>query len=134
MHSEASPIFLIRAIPSYSRGLDESFTINDSVSTNNIIGVYAGDQIALLDNLHINAGARFDIFDQKVVNNAVAGILDASEDEQTKTGFSPSIGITYQPWKPLAIFANYTRSFLPQTAGTRSMDGRVFDPSYGSPV
>lgn len=111
--------------------MDDSNIFNSSKNTNGIIGIYAGDQIDLLENLHLHAGGRFDIFEQKLQNYAVPGVLDASQDEQTNTAFSPSIGLTYQPWKPIAIYANYTKSFAPQTAGARAENGTLFDPERG---
>ena len=54
-----------------------------------------------------------------------------SQDSQTDLAFSPSVGLAYQPWKPITLYANYTESFAPQTAGTRSFVGSLFNPERG---
>ena len=104
---------------------------SNTSQTNNILGAYFGDQVALLDNLHMHFGGRFDFFDQ---NNTVRPddfTPTSSENKKTDTAFSPSIGLTYQPVKPIAFFANYTESFAPQPAGSRSVDGSLFSPERG---
>lgn len=106
-------------------------TYNNSKQNNNILGLYFGNQIALLDNLHMHAGGRFDIFQQKRVNHPNHFDSEGHKDRQTNRAFSPSIGMTYQPWKPVAIFANYTRSFSPSTGGARSVGGSLFQPETG---
>lgn len=106
-------------------------TFSNSRQTNNALGLYFGDQIALLHNLHMHAGGRFDIFEQKITNHPNAFVTDGSKDKQTDRAFSPSVGMTYQPWKPVALFGNYTRSFAPQAGGARSAQGTLFDPERG---
>lgn len=99
--------------------------------TNNILGAYFGDQVALLDNLHMHFGGRFDLFDQKNDVRPDDFTTVGSQNKRTDTAFSPSIGVTYQPVKPVALFANYTESFAPQSAGSRSVDGSLFSPERG---
>jgi iron complex outermembrane receptor protein len=106
-------------------------TFNDARQTNNALGLYFGDQIALLSNLHIHGGGRFDIFEQRINNRPNAFIATGSTDKQTDRAFSPSVGITYQPWKPLSLYANYTQSFAPQAGGARSALGTLFRPERG---
>lgn len=106
-------------------------TFNNSKQTNNALGLYFDDQISILPNLHMHAGGRFDVFEQKIINHPDAFLEAGSKDKQTDHAFSPSIGMTYQPWKPLAIFANYTRSFAPQSGIARSADGTLFRPEKG---
>ncbi len=97
---------------------------------NNILGVYFGDHVSLLDNLHLHGGGRFDYFKQHLTNRPTDDTPTQSEDNQTDLAFSPSVGLTYQPWKPIALFASYTESFSP-SAGTRSFAGTLFDPERG---
>ncbi len=106
-------------------------TFNNQKQTNNALGLYFGDQISILPNLHMHAGGRFDVFEQNIVNRPNAFLTEGSKDKQTDRAFSPSIGMTYQPWKPMAVFANYTRSFAPQSGGARSVDGKLFRPETG---
>ncbi|MEK6763094.1 MAG: TonB-dependent receptor [Nitrospirota bacterium] len=103
----------------------------DSSQTNNILGAYFGDQIALLDNLHIHAGGRFDVLEQKTTNRPHDFDPNTTKTHQTDTAFSPSVGIAYQPQPWVSVFANYTQSFSPQAVGARSIDGNTFDPERG---
>lgn len=107
------------------------FKSNDSKQTNNILGLYFGDHISLLENLHIHGGGRFDIFHQNLTTRPDDFGTPQSEARQTDSAFSPSVGVTYQPWKPVALFANYTESFAPQASGSRSINGELFDPERG---
>lgn len=103
-------------------------TFSNLKQTNNALGLYFGDQISILPNLHMHAGGRFDVFEQNIVNHPNAFLTEGNKDKQTDRAFSPSIGMTFQPWEPLALFANYTRSFAPQSGGARSVDGTLFRP------
>ncbi len=79
----------------------------------------------------MHAGGRFDVFEQNIVNRPNAFLTKGSKDKQVDRAFSPSIGMTYQPWKPVAVFANYTRSFAPQSGGARSVQGTLLRPETG---
>lgn len=103
---------------------------SNTKNVNDILGVYFGDHISLLDNLHLHAGGRFDYFKQRLTNRPDDFTPTQSEDSQTDLAFSPSVGLTYQPWKPIALFANYTESFAPHP-GTRNRFGTLFDPERG---
>jgi len=112
--------------------LDPALTnFSNTSQTNNILGAYFGDQVDLLDNLHVHFGGRFDLFDQKNTVRPDDFSSVESQNKRTDTAFSPSIGVTYQPVKPVALFANYTESFAPQSAGSRSVDGSLFSPERG---
>ncbi len=104
---------------------------SNTKDVNNILGVYFGDHISLLDNLHLHGGGRFDYFKQ--IRTVRPTDIDPTQTEQNQSdiAFSPSVGVTYQPWKPIALFANYTESFSPQAGGTRSFAGTLFDPERG---
>ena len=104
---------------------------NDSKQTNTIVGLYFGDHVSLLENLHLHGGGRFDYFKQSLTNRPTGLDPTQTGDSQSEVAFSPSIGMTYQPWKPIAIFANYTESFAPQLAGSRSINGTLFDAERG---
>lgn len=104
---------------------------SNTKQTNNIIGLYFGDHISLLENLHLHGGGRFDIFEQNLTNRPDDFGTVQNKASQTNRAFSPSVGLTYQPWKPVALFANYTESFAPQESGARSINGGLFDPERG---
>ncbi|MDF0668408.1 MAG: TonB-dependent receptor [Nitrospira sp.] len=105
-------------------------TTSDSKEVNGILGVYFGDHLSLTDKLHLHAGGRFDYFKQDLTNRPTD--LDPTQTEEglTDTAFSPSVGLTYQPWKPIALYANYTESFMPNV-GTRSFDRSLLSPQRG---
>lgn len=98
----------------------------DTKQVNNVLGGYFGDHISLLENLHVHAGGRLDLFEQNLNDR-----FNSTSDSQTNRAFSPSVGIAYLPWKPITLYANYTESFAPQTAGARSATNSIFDPERG---
>jgi iron complex outermembrane receptor protein len=104
---------------------------SDASTQNNILGAYFGDQVDLLDNLHVHFGGRFDLFDQTITNHPDDFTATSSQNNKTDSAFSPSVGVAYQPWKPITLFANYTESFAPQSAGSRSINGNLFNPERG---
>ena len=60
----------ISSIPTTSCFSNPSLTkFSDASQTNNILGAYFGDQVDLLENLHMHFGGRFDLFDQTINNN-----------------------------------------------------------------
>jgi iron complex outermembrane receptor protein len=108
---------------------------SNTKQVNNILGVYFGDHVRLLDNLHLHGGGRFDYFRQDLTTRPDDFTPTQSESGQTVQRFSPSIGLTYQPWKPIALFVNYTESFAPPTAGAISATtGTLFAPETGKAV
>ncbi|MGC4098129.1 MAG: TonB-dependent receptor [Nitrospira sp.] len=88
------------------------------------MGWYAQDQISLLENLHVLIGARGDYFYQ---HSNVAGAETKAED----FAFSPRVGVTYLPIPQLALYANFTRSFIPNF-GPFTAARNQFDPSMGT--
>ncbi len=104
---------------------------SNTKNVNDILGFYFGDHVSLLENLHLHGGGRFDYFKQTLVNRPHDLDPNQTEDSQTNLAFSPSIGLTYQPWKPIALFANYTESFAPTTDVPRSISGTLFNPERG---
>lgn len=107
------------------------FKFSNTRVVNNFLGFYFGDHITLLDNLHLHGGGRFDYFKQHLTNGPTDDNPTQTQDSQTDLAFSPSIGLTYQPWKPIALFANYTESFAPQQPGSRTFEGTLIDPERG---
>lgn len=99
------------------RGLGESQT--DS------FGIYLQDQIAILDNLQLVIGGRFDIFNSETEN-----LLDGETSETNADAFSPRVGIVYRPIDPVSLYGSYTRSFTP--VGGTDFDGDPFDPERGT--
>ena len=67
---------------------------------------YISNVLNVTDNLTINVGLRLDYFDQD-------GNRDEPLDDYTKTTFSPSAGILFQPIKnKVSLFTNYQTGFV----------------------
>ncbi|MBE9045822.1 TonB-dependent siderophore receptor [Pleurocapsales cyanobacterium LEGE 10410] len=94
----------------------------DSVDS---FGIYLQDQIALLDNLQLVVGGRFDTFNSESEN-----ITDGEIAETEADAFSPRVGIVYQPIEPVSLYASYSRSFTP-VSGT-DVNNETFDPERGT--
>lgn len=120
--------------PSYSFRSNQLVSQFNGSTRNQIVGVYAGDQIDLLENLHMHVGGRYDYFYQKQSQDPSLFNETGGTDKQTDNHFSPSVGLNYQPIKQVAIFANYTQSFAPQPTISRSASGQLFKPETGEQV
>ena len=97
--------------------------IDNNVETDRL-GIYLQDQIDILDNLILVAGVRYDAVDEDTVNN-----LTDTETNQYDDAFTPRIGIVYQPIEPISLYANYSRSFVPNTA--TDADDQPLPPEEG---
>lgn len=89
----------------------------------NSVGAYVQDQVEVFDNFHVLAGARGDYFYQH-------STTPGGDTKAENFGFSPRIGLTYQPVKPVAFYANVTRSFQP-TFGPFAAVNNLFIPPQG---
>ena len=97
---------------------------NDDTTTTNQLGIYLQDQIDILDNLILVGGVRYDTVDQEITNN-----LNDLETEQDDDALTPRIGIVYQPIEPISLYANYSRSFAPNSE--TNADGEPLEPEEG---
>lgn len=86
-------------------------------------GIYLQDQITLSDNLKLLIGGRFD----SVTSEERFGDFRQDIDD---SAFSPRIGVVYQPSKNLALYTNYSRSFVPQ--GGQTATNTPFEPTRGT--
>ncbi|NJN38380.1 MAG: TonB-dependent siderophore receptor [Acaryochloridaceae cyanobacterium CSU_3_4] len=87
-------------------------------------GFYLQDQVDLLKNLKLLVGGRFDWISQRT---EVEGEIP---QKQSDSAFSPRVGLVYQPSDTVALYASYSRSFLP-TFGS-SLNGEPFEPTRGT--
>ena len=90
------------------------------------LGLYVQDLVEITPQLKLLAGVRFDA-NWSFRNNFEVGVTDL---EQFNSGFSPRIGIVYQPSKTTALYASWSRSFVPQFQ-SRSRTNATFDPITG---
>ncbi|MCW5799638.1 MAG: Ferrichrome-iron receptor [Nitrospira sp.] len=111
--------------PIYNQTLVPSLTKARLVRTfANAVGVYIQDQVEVFPNFHVLAGARGDYFYQHS--------MSANGDTKAENvGFSPRIGVTYQPIQPVAFYANVTRSFQP-TFGPFAAVNNLYIPTTGT--
>lgn len=91
------------------------------------VGLYFQDQIALLSNLKLLLGGRFDLTRTKYEDR-----LNDQVTRETPSAFSPRAGIVYQPIEPVSLYFSYAKSFDPSTAifGI-SATGETFEPERG---
>lgn len=92
-------------------------------------GIFAQDQIEIVDGLHFVAGIRYDSVTQEVDNAPSLFSRQGNEAEQTVDSVTPRVGILYQPVPELALYASYSQSFTPNS-GT-DIDGNLLDPEEG---
>ena len=111
--------------PPFEFTLGEFVSFGEFEDTENSFGVYLQDQIALLDNLQLVIGGRFDTYNSESEDRETGDITESEAD-----AFSPRVGIVYQPIESVSLYASYTRSFTPIT-GTDA-DGELFDPQRGT--
>lgn len=100
--------------------------------TTNRIGLYLQDQIALLPNLKLLVGGRFDFVRFK--NESVTDLINNSEPTMSRRyyeAFSPRVGLVYQPIKPLSLYASYTRGFKPDEFSI-TVDRSLLEPQKGT--
>ncbi|MDO9164278.1 MAG: TonB-dependent receptor [Methylococcaceae bacterium] len=102
-----------------------------SVFFNQWEGVYFQDQITLWDKLHIMGGGRYDWAETGRGRSATYEQANALVDSVTRKddGFSPRVGILYQPIHELGIYGNWTTSFGANNGV--SATGGNFDPQIG---
>ncbi|WP_292873060.1 TonB-dependent siderophore receptor [Nostoc sp. LPT] len=87
-------------------------------------GIYLQDQIALLNNLKLLIGGRFDWVSQEYLFTETPILNDSA--------FSPRIGLVYQPSQSISLYTSYSQSFNPSNAFSRNPDGRFFEPTKGA--
>ncbi|QIF00307.1 TonB-dependent siderophore receptor [Roseimicrobium sp. ORNL1] len=100
--------------PSYHNLVKPSFKSYDEDDTDSL-GFYFQDHAKLTDQLTLTFGGRYDLH-------------WAVDDRQE--AFTPKVGVTYEFVPGVAAYANYSRSFQPQSFSTDS-SGRPVDPEEG---
>lgn len=122
--STLDPIDIFNPIYGAQTGIFEQELHREQKSDN--LGVYLQDFIEVAPNLKVLAGVRFDVNDAAVIDKVVNQPLN----EQTKSSFSPRIGIVYQPSENTSLYFNWATSFNPQFFRT-SRTGEQFEPTTG---
>ncbi|MCQ8130636.1 TonB-dependent siderophore receptor [Methylomonas rivi] len=92
-------------------------------------GVYFQDHITLWDSLHILGGGRYD---WATSGRGRGDSFDAARADlpvRRDEGFSPRVGLLYQPWDELSVYGNWTTSFGANNGLTAT--GESVDPEIG---
>ena len=91
----------------------------DRVETQESFGFYFQDQISLNEKLDVRLGARFDDYEQELINRRVA-VGDAGRvSEFSETQVSPQLGAVYKATDSLSFYAVYGENFRPLSGATR---------------
>lgn len=100
--------------------------LSASSFTRNLFGGgFVQDQIRLRSNLKVLAGVRWDIAQLESLNRA-----QTSRTNARNTAWTPRLGIVYNPIPVMSVFANYSKSFNPQSGVT--FTGDTFSPERGT--
>ena len=104
-------------VPLSDPTVDANVTFANSASDGNnrsratVAAVYIQDQIRISSMFEIVTGLRFDSFKLKVDDFHGAG----SEFTRKDNLLSPRLGVIFKPMPNLSLYANYGRSYLPQS-------------------
>jgi iron complex outermembrane receptor protein len=91
------------------------------LETQESVGVYIQDQISLTEKLDIRIGARFDDYQQELVNRR-----SDSVSEYSTSKISPQLGVVYKASDALSFYATYGENFRPLSGAT---DDNDLDPN-----
>ncbi len=107
----------------------DSFTYSDfgdrTEATVNVFSFYAQDEIALLDNLDVIVGARFDSFDIESTSYDSTGA--STEASESQSNVAPRVGLVYKLQEGLSLYATYSETFLPKSGGQFATAGADLD-------
>ncbi len=99
------------ANPRYTGPLffSQNATDADNQSLAKVAAVYVQNQIKLLSNLQLIAGARFDHFTVDFTNHRTGATLDSTNDLVT-----PRAGLVFKPVEQVSLYGSYTLSYVPR--------------------
>lgn len=101
--------------------------LTDRVETQKSVGLFAQDQITLSQSLQLRLGARFDDYEQTLLNR-----LNNQTATQKVTRTSPQVGLVFRAGSALSLYATYGENFRP-LSGTDAQ-GRGFEPNQSESV
>ncbi len=103
--------------PRYGGVSKDSTSFSATVVGGDTLGFYAQDLLSIGDKVKVLVGGRFDRSLSKEIANRLNPEFVPSES--TASGFSPRMGIVYQPIERVSLYAGWSRSFEPQFGQTR---------------
>ncbi|MEM6453198.1 MAG: TonB-dependent siderophore receptor [Cyanobacteria bacterium P01_D01_bin.105] len=95
-----------------------------SESRTDNVGLYIQDQVALLDNLFLLAGLRYDTISSERERFDLNTVSNRSDD-----AFTPRLGVVYKPIDEVSLYTSYSTSFSANSGTTR--DGETLEPERG---
>lgn len=114
---EAAPI--LPAKPDYNRFWD-----------NTIFGAYMQDQVKLIDQLQLVAGAQY--ISESTTHERRDKDLTFEKDD---AGFLPRVGLVFLPVENLSVYGSYSTSFSPTNAEQENAEGNIdFEPEFGTQI
>ncbi|MEH2206147.1 MAG: TonB-dependent siderophore receptor [Nostoc sp.] len=123
---EAASINIFNPVYRQPRGSNIIFSEGFRQQTNSL-GIYLQDQVALMNNLKILLGGRFDAIDRKYED-----LFNNTESSGTDSAFSPRFGIVYQPIPAISLYTSYTSSFTPPGGSYFFGVDSSFEPERGN--
>jgi iron complex outermembrane receptor protein len=103
--------------PDYTQIVPHATLGPESVSGSEVFGFYGQDHMKLTDKVSLTLGGRFDSY-------------EARGSGESETAFSPKAGVTYEFIENVAAYANYSKSFEPQS----DPKGAPIDPMEGENI
>jgi iron complex outermembrane receptor protein len=104
---------------------DLTVVVRNNFNRTDALGVYVQDLIEITDNFNLLLGGRLDFVEQESRDRR-----SSTTSGQDVSAFSPTIGLLYQPIEPLSIYANFARSFQPNSS--TGADGSFLEPERGT--
>ncbi|QKF81006.1 TonB-dependent siderophore receptor [Halarcobacter ebronensis] len=99
------------------------------VNTNTITKSFGGfiqDHLNITDDLIFSAGIRYDKVKSENLNR-----VRATFQEYNSSAYTPQFGLVYKITSQTSIYANFSKSFNPQSSTYISSDGELLDPEEG---
>jgi iron complex outermembrane receptor protein len=101
--------------------------LTDRMETQKTTGIFVQDQVSLTDRFDVRLGARFDDYEQTLVDRAARRTT-----VQTESEVSPQFGAVFKATDRLSWYAGYGRNFRPLSGADFS--GRPFEPNTSTSI
>ncbi|EJF11694.1 TonB-dependent receptor [Pontibacter sp. BAB1700] len=86
-----------------------------------VLGFYLQDFITINQRLKVLLGGRYDIWEQEKENR-----MKDETTKQSNKAFNPRLGVLYEVYGPVSVYANYSKGFQPGIGQT--LEGEAFRP------
>ncbi|PKV76313.1 TonB-dependent receptor [Pontibacter ramchanderi] len=86
-----------------------------------VLGFYLQDFITINQRLKVLLGGRYDFWEQEKENR-----MKDETTKQSNKAFNPRLGVLYEVYGPVSVYANYSKGFQPGIGQT--LEGEAFKP------